>query len=271
MNVKEYMVDISTIVVDHSFQRSLNWKWVKQIANNYDDLKVNQLILSAHPDGTYVVIDGQHTIEATRLAKGEHAKLSAKVFFGATIEDEAKLFYSYNSDRKPLKTADRIKARYAANDPVVVEYFDSLTSVGINWTLTSGGSGNGKTLRNHASTLRTFTIIGKYAAIPALTIAKKTNHLDPNVLSAIMWFLSVFPNINMGRLARKLETISDAEIRQTAYSISNVIGYSASSVASSGFSSKTKPASTTRAYARVIAYFYNKGLHKDSYLDLFEL
>lgn len=260
MKTEEYKVDISKIRIDDSYQRTLRKSWVDTLVKNYDESKVNQIVLSAHSDGTYFCIDGQHTVEATRIVKGEHAELSAKVFFNLSAEDEAQLFYSYNTDRKALTSSDRIRARYAMGEKLVVNYFNTLDEIGAKWSFTTKKTDVGKrTFINHSLIIKAFETVGAENAKRAFKIAMESDHYYAQVVSGLMFLLYKIPEIKTKRLIEKLSAVPDSVIVRTAYSVSDSIGYSNSSVKSGAVHSGGVP-STTRIYAKTIAVIYNKGL-----------
>lgn len=258
MKTKEYKVDIVHTYVDPKYQRTIKNKWVNEIVKNYDKSKVNQIILSAHPDGRYSVIDGQHTIEATRKVIGEHAELSAKVFFDLTQEEEAELFYSYNNDRKALTSGDKIRARYAIGEPLVVSYFDTLDEAGVHWVISKKGANYGAhTLSSHATLIRVFNVVGKEIAKRAFSVAKDSNHFNTQTVAGLMFLMYKVPDIDRKRLVRKLLPVTEQEIIRLAYSLSASFGYSAATVSAR---SDNKIPASVRIYAKTLAVIYNKQL-----------
>lgn len=260
MKVKEYKVDIANTYVDSKYQRDFDAKWARKLIKEYDENKVNQIILSAHVDGKYSVIDGQHTIIATRARKGEHALLSAKVFFDLSEQEESELFYSYNTERKQLKPNDKVKARYAMGEPLVVNYFDTLDEVCMPYEITKSGDYPNK-LSSHVTTIRVFSVVGKDCARKAFLVATKTRHFSQAVVAGLMYLFYKVPNINMPRLIKRLATTSDTEITRTAYSIGDSMGYLGTTIGHNTPTSKKGIPAKVKVYARTIAYIYNKRIN----------
>ena len=257
MNIKEYKVDIDNISVNPKYQRPLNETWVRKLVKNYDDAKVNQLILSATPEGKYYVVDGQHTVEATRRVKGEHVLLPAKVFFGLTEKEEADLFYTYNTDRKALSSNDKIRARLVRGEADVVDYFDALDYTGINYSLTPSTT----QLCNHSTCVKVFSAVQRKSALLGMSCFLDSGYKNESlILSGMMFFFDRQPEADETRLSKKLRKISADEIRRTSFDVGVGAGYSVTSSLHGSISTSRQVPTSIRIMAKTIAYFYNKGL-----------
>ena len=79
-------------VTRDTYQRELNSRRVREIAENFDERVANEPKVSAR-DGRFYVFDGQHTIAARKLLNGgRDLPILCKVYTGLTERDEAVLF-----------------------------------------------------------------------------------------------------------------------------------------------------------------------------------
>lgn len=88
-------VAVADMVTSSVAQRELKQYRVDQIVAHYDEDKIGTPILS-HRDGDYYVVDGQHRVEATRVARGEHSQIQCRVYEGLDESAEAELFLRFN-------------------------------------------------------------------------------------------------------------------------------------------------------------------------------
>lgn len=113
------IVRMGKVFVDrsHAQQRNEQPGWVKEIADNFSwsTFNLNPVALSARPDGTYHIIDGQHRVAgATRAGHGTETPIHAHVWRGLTFEQEAALFVLLNARRHTVKPLDLFKAQVTA-------------------------------------------------------------------------------------------------------------------------------------------------------------
>lgn len=108
---------VAGLIVDPNVQRSLDRGRVAKIAEDLDLSAVGVITVSHRGNGSYHVIDGQHRVEALRLAGGDGEKISCRIFDGLTIEDEARLFRLLNNTAK-LQALDKFRVRVVEGEPV---------------------------------------------------------------------------------------------------------------------------------------------------------
>lgn len=85
------------------------------MARAWSALEVGVLLVSERADGTFAVWDGQHRLEAGKLAG--HALFDCFVYSGMTVEEEAWLFYTTQATRKQLTVPAGFVARVTSGDP----------------------------------------------------------------------------------------------------------------------------------------------------------
>jgi hypothetical protein len=121
-------VSIDKLTVDGKYQRPVAEKRVAKIIDEFDAKLLGTLELSARPNGTYAVIDGQHRYEA--LKKLGRKQVPALVHKGLSVKDEADLFARTNMGRKALSPIQRFRAQVFAGDPQSVAISKIVTTAG---------------------------------------------------------------------------------------------------------------------------------------------
>lgn len=246
---KEYNVDISKTRRTSKYQRPINPQNLRRIIRDYDDSKVNQLILSYRTNGTYEVIDGAHTIEATKVVRGERWKLSARVYYDCTDQEEAALFTSFNSDNKPLTYGDKLRGRYYSNEPKAVKYIDFLLKSGIKWSYTDRQHGDAFVAHAAGETaLRRFGDIDFERALYVFSQTVKVHRNDGRYLGGFGRIIHGTPNVDLQRLIDVVNVTPKDDIDRIAKSYSNSL-----------YTGDT----ADRKFAKAIAELYNKGLRKN--------
>lgn len=112
----ESRLKVGELVIDMRYQRIPNEAKVSKIARNFNKDAVGVIICSIREDGVIAVIDGGHRIAAMNLLGMQDSTIDALVYFGLSLEQEAKIFSTINEDRTKPKTADIFKAQVVAND-----------------------------------------------------------------------------------------------------------------------------------------------------------
>lgn len=121
---KYEQVPISTLKVDERYQRDIDQRHIKKIAEDYDEALLGVLEVSRRTANEYVVFDGQHRLEVLRLKNKAYAPCI--VHENLTPEQEADLFKRLQDGRKQLTPIDRFKARLFAGDPTAISIKDVL-------------------------------------------------------------------------------------------------------------------------------------------------
>ena len=136
---------INTKLLDYAdYQRGLKSKWVDEIAKNFSEPKANIPKVSFR-DNKYYVFDGQHTIAARKkLNNGNDLDVYCEVYSGLSLEREAELYNSFNTNRKPLTALDKAKAALMAGDPETVDLVNIVKETGYDIKWVGGLDGSGK-------------------------------------------------------------------------------------------------------------------------------
>lgn len=112
-------VHVADLSVDQSYQRSIDneasRRLIAGIAANFDWRLCAPLVVSRRPDGSKVIIDGQHRWAAA-VRRGDLPQLPCCLFTYDSPEDEARMFIVANRARKPMNRLDDFHAALAAAD-----------------------------------------------------------------------------------------------------------------------------------------------------------
>lgn len=108
------------LFADASYQRDLDQPRVERMISEFDRTLLGVLEVSARVEGRYAVIDGQHRWAAAQGHSGGGQHLVCQIHTGLSVEDEARLFYEIDRQRRNLTWWDRWRARRGAGDRQVL-------------------------------------------------------------------------------------------------------------------------------------------------------
>lgn len=130
---------VQDLIVDPNVQRALDRSRASRIAEELDMHAIGVITVSRRTNGSYHVVDGQHRVEALRLAGGDNEKVTCRIFDGLTIEGEAKLFRLLNNTTK-LQAIDKFRVRVVEGEPTAVDISQILAAHGwkVNLQSTAG-------------------------------------------------------------------------------------------------------------------------------------
>lgn len=124
------LLDLSELIVDHTYQRPVEERFVKAMAESFDETLVGCLDVSDRQDGTYAILDGQQRFEAMKSVG--KTTCFASTFTDMTIQDEAGFFYRKNRDRRAMKGYFGFRARVIAGDPTANEIEEAVHAAGFS-------------------------------------------------------------------------------------------------------------------------------------------
>lgn len=242
-------VEIDRLVVDTTYQRGLEPRKVQRIASEFDPDSFGSLVVSERPDGTMAIIDGGHRVAAYRELGWSDQKVPATVLRNLTVEDEARIFSTYNENRTKPKAADIFRADVIAGKPDAVAVNDVVEGLGLRVSVSPGPNA----IRSVKTLLRIHKIGGSKLVHDTLwtVLSAYTDHHSNTFNHDFMFALSVVirdnKDINMSRLAKTIG-------KRGTPSAFLADGRSVASL------TETKPLNET---ANLIVRTYNKGLRKD--------
>src|SRR3546814_12750149 len=103
---------------------------IASVAASLDWRLFSSLIVSARPDGSRVIIDGQHRWAAA-MRRGDLTHLPCCSFSYRTPEDEARMFITANRARKAMNRLDDFYAALAAADEDAMEIHRLVADAGL--------------------------------------------------------------------------------------------------------------------------------------------
>lgn len=133
MNMSKNFAKLSVkeISIDPAYQRSLDESRVDSMAKRFDEARIGVPVVSLRKNGHYVVLDGQHRVEAMRRSGSADTKILCEVHNGLSLSEEAELFLKLNNGRKSVRVFDKYRARIVADEPTAVEFTRIVQSLGL--------------------------------------------------------------------------------------------------------------------------------------------
>ena len=129
-------VRASRLLISSSYQRYICISTIKK-AKQFNYLLCQTLVIALRPDGSYVIIDGQHKAIMAILS-GEDLDLPCQIYkhdvnatLAQCIKIEAQLFEDLNTSRKNTSTLDKVRAGLSYGDDDAVEFQDNFVSIGV--------------------------------------------------------------------------------------------------------------------------------------------
>ena len=130
------LIPLDRIIVDHNYQRPVDWPWVRKTAAVYDDTLVGSIDVSDRAHGAaYAVMDGQGRYEVLKMV-GKRT-VFASIYTGLDIESEARFFLHKNQDRKAVHPYHIYKAKLTARDQETIEVTKIVEKLGYVVSITS--------------------------------------------------------------------------------------------------------------------------------------
>ncbi len=144
------MVNKSSLLVDHAYQRTAKEAKLLSIARNWSWVACGAIVV-ADREGVLYVIDGQHRVLAARK-RHDIVELPCIVFRTQAAKQEAKGFLAAQLQRKAITSIEKFRALITVEDPAALIVQSLLADVGKS-------AGDGKT----ASSVRCIAILLKWA------------------------------------------------------------------------------------------------------------
>lgn len=127
---QQLWLPVSTLRVDHSYQRPLDPIRVRNMAESFDPDALGTLTVSLRLAGGHWVIDGQHRVAMLRAMGWDDQQAPCLVHTGLTPEDEARIFQKANSARRPGALA-LFRAGVKAGEPIATDIDRIVKSLGL--------------------------------------------------------------------------------------------------------------------------------------------
>lgn len=131
MNVSLTKLRVGDISFDHSYQRPLDEKRAKLIAQELDFERLGAIEVSRRADGSLWAVDGQHRLVALVLVGKVDFRVNCVVHTGLTVPEEAKLFLKLNLGRNAPRNFALYNAELRAEEKEATEIAAILKSLGL--------------------------------------------------------------------------------------------------------------------------------------------
>lgn len=126
-NTRLIFLPVSTIQIDHRYQRPLNAAWARELANHWDDRMMGIFTVSEREDGFYL-LEGQHR-QAALLSRGEgHRPVPCLAWKGLSLKEEADIYLGRNTV-KLSTTLALFHAKLASGDKAAGEIHRVVTEI----------------------------------------------------------------------------------------------------------------------------------------------
>jgi hypothetical protein len=134
--LKEKYLELDKLVVPERYQRDLSCADIVKYGK-FNKRFFQALIVASRPDGTHVVIDGQHKsvmaiwsgcVDKVPCMVFEHSKDSSD---DECEKIEAEIFYAHNAKRKNPSYVDKMRAGYVFELPEAIQYNNNLSACGL--------------------------------------------------------------------------------------------------------------------------------------------
>lgn len=209
----ESLIKVSDLYLDMSYQRSPNEIKVSSIARNFDPDAFGVIICSVREDNIIAIIDGGHRIAAMRMLGLENTTVNALVYFGLTIQEEARIFTLINDERTKPKTSDIFRAEVTAGISESLELNKVLSDLKLVATNAPGyghirGIATMKDLHNKAGSL----LLKKSLTTLTEAFGNYSSTYNIDLVSAICFLYKKYPEIDKSRMVQTLKKFSSVEI-----------------------------------------------------------
>lgn len=108
-------VRLSELRTNPKVNRDIDQNWVDRLVKNWHAEAVGVPIVASQ-NGHYIILDGQHRVEALRQMHIEDRRLQVRVIEGLNISEMARLFVELNEDRG-IPAYTKFEKRVTAGDP----------------------------------------------------------------------------------------------------------------------------------------------------------
>lgn len=211
-------INSKQIISEPSYQRVVDFSRVKKIVSNFNPNLVNPIKVSFR-DGKYYVFDGQHTLKAKVMRNNNHdLMVDCKVYYGMTLEDEAKLFAEQNGISRAVENSQKLLSLYVSKDIDVVDFKEAVESVGIKCSFKKGDGNTNWAIICYKSLFDIYLKYGRQHLIELLKLVTEiwcgeSASLRKEILVGMNIFITTYKGeYNRKTLVAKLQKVSPITI-----------------------------------------------------------
>lgn len=188
-------IKVSDIVIDNRVQRSrLNTNRINKMVAEFDEAMLGVLIMSQRANGQTIALDGWHRSEVVKLVRDAPTELTALVYTGLTLAEEAEMFRRYNT-RTTVPNADNFRMLVHEGQEDAVRINAIVESFGLEIGKSFHAVSTAQKIVNRPDGFRTFertlTIIDRAWTLDA-------NSADHRIINAIAEMIYHYDNDGEG-------------------------------------------------------------------------
>jgi len=217
-------LNISTLEVDRRVQRELNPSWVAKIARDLVLVQLGIITVSRREDGSTIILDGQHRVEALRYAGINEYVIDCRILVGLSLEEEAKTFRLLNSTSKPNKI-DHFLVRVVEGDEVARDINKILKRFG--WQASRGKSAGSFSAISTLEALYREDREAAWSTVQTITEAWD-NSLESANGQIIFGLGAIYhrhgEEVDLARMVRRLSSIAPKELLTRAAALAKARG-----------------------------------------------
>lgn len=202
----ETHLKVKELFLDMRYQRQPNEAKVSKIARNFNKDALGVIVCSIREDGAVAIIDGGHRVAALNLLGMQESTVDALVYFGLTLDQEAKIFTLMNEDRTKPKASNIFKAQVIANDEKAVGLDSLLKSLNL---VPDNKPGHG-IIRGVGTLKMIYDNAGHTHTLNALSALKKafgdySSTFNVDAVTALAIVFKKYENISFGKVVDGLK------------------------------------------------------------------
>ncbi len=124
------LIKVSDMFVDYTYQREPLKAKINRIVKSFDPDLLGVITCSMREDNTLAIIDGSHRYHALIAMGMKNTNVNALVYFGLSIEDEARIFALTNKEHTKPTPAQIFKAGVVSGDKSAIAIDTIVDKVG---------------------------------------------------------------------------------------------------------------------------------------------
>lgn len=253
---------------DWRYQRKISPSQVERIVSGFNPDHFGTLIISHRKNGSYVILDGQHRVEAIhKLGWADDQKLPCLVHEGLTLEEEAAIFAGSNNS-KALAPIDKFRARIVAKEEKALAIQKAVEDAGFMLVLNSH---NKSIVENGLTCVSGLELIydqngGAFLAL-VMNVIRVAWGYEPtsrqrDIIEGVWRFMRWYaeePNFNRDIFVAKLKSVSPVKLVRDAAALREALG-------SQDFKTPGHAGRNAVALAQLLVRLYNSGLRVNKHL-----
>jgi hypothetical protein len=222
------MVDLSTMYVDHRYQREPKPLLIAKIQGEFNPDKFGALLLAKQPARAgelNAILDGQQRYLACR-AMGwveEKQKVPAVIIVGATPEYCAEIFETFNDDRVNVSPYEKWKSRTFRREPKATAINQLLAGFGM-YVASKSGDKNPNAIRAIGTLESLVDRVGIEVMRHVIEILRAAwpqqyDAFDLNMLTGMTYVVLAHPDIDQTTLIRRMQSAGAGMLLKRAVSL----------------------------------------------------